>query len=130
MANTTADFSFTDSTSGVSRRSSASTAMGQRHLRSAPQGERSARFIQVQREKAAAFAACGYAKYTGRLGVCVATSDPGGIHLLNGLYDAKCDARECQSDLTGSPAAATAGFGVRTCPRNRPLNASCFRGTK
>src|SRR5262249_14692636 len=39
----------------------------------------------------AAFAACGYAKYTGRLGVCLATSGPGGIHLLNGLYDAKCD---------------------------------------
>src|SRR5213079_1793028 len=38
-----------------------------------------------------AFAACGYAKYTGRLGVCIATSGPGGIHLLNGLYDAKCD---------------------------------------
>ena len=40
---------------------------------------------------AAAFAACGYAKYTGRLGVCLATSGPGGVHLLNGLYDAKCD---------------------------------------
>ena len=49
------------------------------------------RFIQVRHEEAAAFAACGYAKYTGRLGVCVATSGPGGIHLLNGLYDAKCD---------------------------------------
>ena len=35
--------------------------------------------------------ACGYAKFTGRLGVCVATSGPGGIHLLNGLYDAKLD---------------------------------------
>ena len=49
------------------------------------------RFIQVRHEEAAAFAAVGYAKYTGRLGVCVATSGPGGIHLLNGLYDAKCD---------------------------------------
>src|SRR5262244_2371239 len=49
------------------------------------------RFIQVRHEEAAAFAACGYAKYTGRLGVCMATSGPGGIHLLNGLYDAKCD---------------------------------------
>src|ERR1700760_4750146 len=49
------------------------------------------RFIQVRHEEAAAFAACGYAKYTGRLGVCCATSCPGGIHLLNGLYDAKCD---------------------------------------
>lgn len=49
------------------------------------------RFIQVRHEEAAAFAAVGYAKYTGRLGVCLATSGPGGIHLLNGLYDAKCD---------------------------------------
>src|SRR5712672_2074497 len=49
------------------------------------------RFIQVRHEEAAAFAACGYAKFTGRLGVCVAASGPGGIHLLNGLYDAKLD---------------------------------------
>jgi len=49
------------------------------------------KFIQVRHEEAAAFAACGYAKYTGWLGVCLATSGPGGIHLLNGLYDAKCD---------------------------------------
>ena len=49
------------------------------------------KFIQVRHEEAAAFAATGYAKYTGRLGVCVATSGPGGVHLLNGLYDAKCD---------------------------------------
>ncbi len=49
------------------------------------------RYVQVRHEEAAAFAACGYAKYTGRLGVCMATSGPGGIHLLNGLYDAKCD---------------------------------------
>lgn len=49
------------------------------------------RFIQVRHEEAAAFAACGYAKYSRRLGVCLATSGPGGIHLLNGLYDAKCD---------------------------------------
>src|SRR3954454_16548882 len=49
------------------------------------------RFVQVRHEEAAAFAACGYGKYTGKLGVCLATSGPGGIHLLNGLYDAKCD---------------------------------------
>ena len=49
------------------------------------------RFIQVRHEESAAFMACGYAKYTGRLGVCLATSGPGGIHLLNGLYDAKLD---------------------------------------
>jgi pyruvate dehydrogenase (quinone) len=49
------------------------------------------RFIQVRHEEAAAFMACAYAKYTGRLGCCLATSGPGGIHLLNGLYDAKMD---------------------------------------
>src|SRR5213082_3091730 len=48
-------------------------------------------FVQVRHEEAAAFMACGYAKYTGRLGVCLATSGPGAIHLLNGLYDAKMD---------------------------------------
>src|SRR6185295_1691476 len=51
------------------------------------------RFIQVRHEEAAALAAVGYAKYTGRIGVCCATSGPGGIHLLNGLYDAKCDSQ-------------------------------------
>jgi len=48
-------------------------------------------FVQVRHEESAAFMACGYAKYTGRLGVCLATSGPGAIHLLNGLYDAKMD---------------------------------------
>jgi len=49
------------------------------------------RFIHVRHEEAAALMACAYAKFTGRLGVCIATSGPGGIHLLNGLYDAKMD---------------------------------------
>jgi pyruvate dehydrogenase (quinone) len=49
------------------------------------------RFIQVRHEESAAFMACAYAKYTGRLGVCLATSGPGGLHLINGLYDAKLD---------------------------------------
>jgi pyruvate dehydrogenase (quinone)/pyruvate oxidase len=48
-------------------------------------------FVQVRHEESAAFMACGYAKFTGKLGVCLATSGPGGIHLLNGLYDAKLD---------------------------------------
>ncbi|HEX2079879.1 MAG TPA: thiamine pyrophosphate-binding protein [Longimicrobium sp.] len=47
--------------------------------------------IQVRHEETAAFAACAYAKFTGRLGVCLVTSGPGAIHLLNGLYDAKMD---------------------------------------
>jgi pyruvate dehydrogenase (quinone) len=49
------------------------------------------RFVQVRHEESAAFMACAYAKFTGRLGVCLATSGPGGLHLLNGLYDAKLD---------------------------------------
>ena len=49
------------------------------------------KFILVRHEESAAFMACAYAKYTGKLGVCVATSGPGAIHLLNGLYDAKAD---------------------------------------
>ncbi len=55
------------------------------------QRQEAIRFIQVRHEEAAAFMACAYAKYTGKLGVCLATSGPGGVHLLNGLYDAKMD---------------------------------------
>src|SRR5918911_1108293 len=49
------------------------------------------RFVLVNHEEAAAFMASAHAKTTGKLGVCLATSGPGGIHLLNGLYDAKLD---------------------------------------
>jgi pyruvate dehydrogenase (quinone) len=49
------------------------------------------RFIAVRHEEAAAFMACGYAKHTHRLGVCLATTGPGAIHLMNGLFDAKMD---------------------------------------
>jgi pyruvate dehydrogenase (quinone) len=55
------------------------------------QKENKLRFIQVRHEEAASLMACGYAKFTGKLGCCLATSGPGGIHLLNGLYDAKLD---------------------------------------
>jgi pyruvate dehydrogenase (quinone) len=48
-------------------------------------------FIQVRHEETAAFMACAHAKFTGEVGVCLATSGPGAIHLLNGLYDAKLD---------------------------------------
>jgi pyruvate dehydrogenase (quinone) len=48
-------------------------------------------FIQVRHEEMAAFMACAHAKFTGEVGVCMATSGPGAIHLLNGLYDAKMD---------------------------------------
>src|SRR5436305_9397101 len=60
------------------------------------------RFIQVRHEEAAALMACAYAKYTGKLGVCLATSGPGGIHLLNGLYDAKLDGAPVLA-ITGLP---------------------------
>src|SRR5919112_4981528 len=48
-------------------------------------------FIQVRHEEMAGLMACGHAKFTGEVGVCIATSGPGAIHLLNGLYDAKLD---------------------------------------
>src|SRR5690348_10972059 len=48
-------------------------------------------FIQARHEEMAAFMACAHAKFTGEPGVCMATSGPGAIHLLNGLYDAKMD---------------------------------------
>jgi len=59
------------------------------------------RFIHVRHEEAGAFMACAYAKFTGKLGACLATSGPGGVHLLNGLYDAKMD---------GQPVVAIAGM--------------------
>src|SRR5438067_3587622 len=48
-------------------------------------------FLQCRHEEIASFAACAHAKFTGEVGVCMATSGPGAIHLLNGLYDAKLD---------------------------------------
>ena len=67
------------------------------------------KFILVRHEESAAFMACAYAKYTGKLGACVATSGPGAIHRLNGLYDAKLDntpviaiTGSTYSDLMGS----------------------------
>ncbi len=54
-------------------------------------GKKQIEFIQVRHEENAAFMACGHAKFTGQVGVCLSTSGPGAIHLLNGLYDAKLD---------------------------------------
>src|SRR3954463_5620917 len=50
-------------------------------------------FVQARHEEAAAFMAVGHAKYTGGVGVCLSTQGPGGVHLLNGLYDAKLDSK-------------------------------------
>ena len=71
------------------------------------------RFVQVRHEEAAAFMACAYAKYTGKLGVCLATSGPGGIHLLNGLYDAKLD---------GQPVLAITGHAISRSDRHPSRN--------
>jgi pyruvate dehydrogenase (quinone) len=60
------------------------------------------RFIVARHEEAAAFMACAYAKWTGRLGCCLATTGPGGVHLLTGLYDAKFD-RAPVLAITGLP---------------------------
>lgn len=60
------------------------------------------RFVQVRHEESAAFAATAHAKFTGRLGCCLATTGPGGTHLLTGLYDAKLD-RAPVIAITGSP---------------------------
>jgi len=70
------------------------------------------RFVLVHHEEAAAFMACGYAKATGRLGVCLATSGPGGIHLLNGLYDAKLDHAPVLA-VTGMQATKLLGTGFQ-----------------
>lgn len=65
-------------------------------------------FVQTRHEEAAAFMACAHAKYTGEVGVCLATSGPGAIHLLNGLYDAKLDHQPVVA-LVGQQARAAMG---------------------
>jgi pyruvate dehydrogenase (quinone) len=66
------------------------------------------RYVGVRHEEAAAFMACGFAKHTGRLGVCVGTTGPGAIHLMNGLYDAALD---------GAPVVALTGLTFQRCAR-------------
>jgi pyruvate dehydrogenase (quinone) len=66
------------------------------------------RFVLVRHEEGAAFMASGYAKFTGKLGVCVSTAGPGAVHLLNGLYDAKFD-RAPVLAITGAPPRALLG---------------------
>jgi len=67
------------------------------------------RFIQVRHEEMAAFMACAHAKFTGEVGVCMATSGPGAIHLLNGLYDAKSDHQSVVAIVGQSARAAIGG---------------------
>jgi pyruvate dehydrogenase (quinone) len=67
------------------------------------------RFVQVRHEEMAAFMACAHAKFTGEVGVCLATSGPGAIHLLNGLYDAKMDHQAVVAIVGQSARAAVGG---------------------
>ena len=68
----------------------------------------SVEFVQVRHEEMAAFMACAHAKFSGQVGVCLATSGPGAIHLLNGLYDAKLDHQPVVA-LVGQQARAAMG---------------------
>jgi pyruvate dehydrogenase (quinone)/pyruvate oxidase len=70
------------------------------------------RLVVVHHEEAAAFMACAHAKMTGRLGVCLATSGPGGVHLLNGLYDAKLDHQPVLA-ITGMQETSLLGTGYQ-----------------
>src|SRR5947209_19658188 len=70
------------------------------------------RFVLVHHEEAAAFMATAYAKATGKIGVCLATSGPGGIHLANGLYDAKLDHVPVLA-ITGMQETAVLGTGYQ-----------------
>src|SRR5437763_8632878 len=69
-------------------------------------------FVQVRHEEMAAFMACAHAKWTGEVGVCLATSGPGAIHLLNGLYDAKLDHAPVLA-ITGMQATSLLGTGFQ-----------------
>ena len=77
------------------------------------------RFFLVHHEEAAAFMATAYAKATGRLGVCLATSGPGAIHLLNGLYDAKLDHVPVLA-ITGMQETSVLGTGYQQEVHTRP----------
>src|SRR4051812_46409199 len=66
------------------------------------------RFVQTRHEELASFAACAHAKFTGEVGVCMATSGPGAIHLLNGLYDARLDHQPVVA-IVGQQARASLG---------------------
>src|SRR5213595_3218245 len=66
-------------------------------------------YIQVRHEEMAAFMACAHAKFTGEVGICLATSGPGAIHLLNGLYDAQMDHQPVVAIVGQSDRAAMGG---------------------
>src|ERR1700721_1595205 len=78
-------------------------------------------FIQARHEEMAAFMASAYAKFTGELGVCIATSGPGASHLITGMYDARMD---------HVPILAIAGRQATTAPQGRHWSARAVRGAK
>ena len=84
-------------------------------------------FIQTRHEEMAAFAAVGYAKFSGRVGVCMATSGPGAIHLLNGMYDAKLDHVPVVAIVGQTARSAVGGayqqeVALRRCTRTWPVD--------
>ena len=103
-------------------RATASTASSARST--APAAEPA--FVQVRHEEMAAFMACAHAKFTGEVGVCLATSGPGAIHLLNGLYDAKLDHQPVRRDRRP----AGAGGARRQLPAGGRPRRRCSRTSR
>src|SRR5947209_10955114 len=91
MAQTTADFLIQRLSQWGVKRIYGYPGDGINGIMGALERHESMRFVQVRHEEMAAFMACAHAKFTGEVGVCLATSGPGAIHLLNGVYDAKLD---------------------------------------
>src|SRR4051812_23378996 len=91
MAKLTADFLLERLTANGVRRIYGYPGDGINAIVGALARQEAIEFVQVRHEEAAALMACAHAKWTGEVGVCLATSGPGAIHLLNGLYDAKLD---------------------------------------
>ena len=85
--------------------------------------------IQARHEEMAAFMACGHAKFTGEVGVCLATSGPGAIHLLNGLYDARLDHAPVVAIVgqQARPSAATTSRRSTSSPCSRTSPATTCR---
>src|SRR5437763_10360187 len=91
MAQTTADFLIQRLSQWGVKRIYGYPGDGINGIMGALERHESMRFVQVRHEEMAAFMACAHARFTGEVGVCMAPSGPGAIHLLNGLYDAKLD---------------------------------------
>ena len=80
-------------------------------------------FVQVRHEEMAGLMACATAKFTGEVGVCIATSRPGAVHLLNGLYDKKCGVQ--RFGRSRRDAASRSPFGQARFPVNPPRRLLC-----